>query len=72
MCQSARKARETFGALRESALFVAQHTILYFYFKGIFFLRELIFADLFGNITEINLRGRGISEDFSEIILRLC
>ena len=66
------KARKIFGALREPALFAAQFTILFFYFKGTIFLRESIFADLFGHITEIDLRGRGLSEDFSEIIFRLC
>ena len=67
------KARKIFGALRKPALFAAQPTILFFYFKGTIFLRESIFADLFGHITSVNFRGQDLSKDFSEIIFgRRC
>ena len=72
MPKSKWKARKIFGALREPALFAAQPTILFFCLKGTISLRESTLADLFGHIIGINLRGRDLSEHFSEISFRRC
>ena len=60
-------------AQSETSSFAIQQTILIYYLKGTHFYRnQFSWIHILGFITEININGRGISDDLAEINFSRC